>query len=425
MLSQLRRQTGSHRGKAQLSLAFNFASRAPSILGMLFFIPLIHRELGEAAYGELMTAMALGGLSSMLFGGGNTLGRRRIGEAVQAGQRQDEANAFLTLARSSMAATVIGVAIGGGYALLEGWSPLFLAIVLLPILNGMTGALDEARAAYHEHYVTAFSQSVLQILAYAIGLTVVAVGRNPLLAALVMVGPGILASLLSGGLLLKERRYVLRGSAPSAWRALAEGLPIGLIDGLVMMAVNLSVVLMQASLPAAGGAWYATEVRLFMILLTPVVLTLVPMTSYLRSIWGERSRARQSRVAAIWTAVSILYGIGGAGALWISNEAYLHRAMGLSAPLPGAQTLAIYAGLGAVVTFKCFSGFGYMILSTRALNCAFGASLLFSLAAGLVGLIAHGPISAVLCCAISFAACVPLAAIALHFAASRSDRPRG
>lgn len=374
----------SHLSKAQLSLLLNFASRAPSIIGMLFFIPRVHAALDDALYGDLMAAMALGGLACVLFSGGNVLGRRRIGEAMFGGKRESEARAFLTLGRASMLATVIG---GIGvicYALSDhrGW--LYVAIAILPILNGFTGAMDEARAAYNEHYITAGMQMVLQLIAYAIGLSVPWVAANPLAAAAVMVGPSILASVFAGAWLLMRRPYLLHGSAPPAWHALSEGLPIGLIDGLVMMAVNLSVVLVQAELPPEGGAWYATIVRLFMIAMSPVLLTLVPLTSYLRGIWNDRTPAEHSRILKIWLLISLAYGSGTAVVLGIGDVIYVDGIMGVMSPFSTFQSLPIYAGLGAVVIFKGFSGLSYMVLGTRLLNQALGITI----AVMLIGVIA-------------------------------------
>ncbi|MDE8650472.1 hypothetical protein [Novosphingobium album (ex Liu et al. 2023)] len=423
MLTAARARSPSHRTKAQFSLALNFLSRAPSFLGLLFFIPLIHEGLGDARYGELMAAMALGGLASVLFSGGNILGRRRIGEAMLQARHEQEARAFRTLARASLLAALTGAVAAAAYAVWEDRGTLFFAIAMLPIINGLTGAMDEARAAYNEHYFTAGAQICFQILAYALGLGIGWVSRNPLAAALVMIGPGIFASLLTGAFLLIRRPYLLHGSAPPAWRALGEGLPIGLIDGLVMMAVNFSVVMVQTDLPPEAGAWYVTIVRLFMIALAPVLLTLVPLTSYIRGIWDQHHASRQSRIMTAWLAVSLLYGTATALALWLANTFYVDRAMGVAAPMSQLQALPIYAGLGAVVVFKCFSGLSYMVLGPRRLNLALGVTLTVSLAAAILGHVWHGVLAAVQSGGAAFAIGLPLAILAVHSRGAEDTAP--
>lgn len=401
--------TSSQRGKAQFSLIANLVSRSPSIIGILLFVPLIYREMGDTTYGQLMAAISLGSISWVLFGGGYILGRRRIGEAMFHERHEVEAQAFITLMRASYMATVIGIVISIAYALFQSWPPVFIVIAVMQVSLGLSGALDEARTAYNELYVPANARTVFQIVAYTLGLAVAWVAQSPMLAALVMIAPPIAASLLSGALLLRDRPYLLHGSAPSAWRGLVEGLPIGLIDGLVIMAVNLSVVLVQAALPPEGGAWYATIVRLFILGLTLVSLTVLPLTSYFRGIWDQRPAAHRARITLAWVLISLGLGAVAAICLWIADILYLGYLMGIDAPFPPMETFAIFVGLGAVATFKCFSALGYMIMSTRSLNIAFGAVLLVSSLAAIAGQALAGTEAAVQSCALTFAVGLVLA----------------
>jgi hypothetical protein len=393
----------SQRGKAQFSLIANLASRSPSVIGILFFVPLIYRELGDSAYGQLMAAISLGSISWVLFGGGYILGRRRIGEAMYDAQHAVEARAFVTLIRASYMAALLGIAISVAYALFQSWPAVFIVIAALQVSVSLAGSLDEARTAYNELYVPASARTVFQICAYGVGLTVAWVAQSPLLAALVMLGPNIAASLFSGVLLLIKRPYLSAGMAPAAWRALAEGLPIGLIDGLVMMAVNLSVVLVQAAIHPEGGAWYATMVRLFILGLAVLSLAVLPLTSYFRGIWNQRPAAHRARITVIWVSISVGFGALTALGLWIADLVYLGYLMGIEAPFPPLETLAIYVGLGAVATFKCFSAFGYMIMNTRSLNIAFGTVLMASTLVAGAGQLLYGTPEAVQWCSLTFA----------------------
>lgn len=404
----------SHRGKAQLSLLMNIAARAPSVIGILFFVPLVYRELGDADYGRLMAAISLGGLASVLLGGGYYLGRRRVGEAMTDNRHDAESEAFLTLMRASWLAAVIGMAAAVAYALWQSWTAVFIVIAVLQILAGLTGALDEVRTAYNELYFTATLRAILQTLAYVVGLTMAWVARSPMLAALVMIGPSIAASLFSTGHLLIRRPYLLKGTGLSAWHALREALPIGIIDGLVMLAVNLSVVVVQQALPAQSSAWYATIVRITILLLTLAMLCVLPLTSYFRGIWNQRPAALRSRISFYWMALSFGFGVGTTLALWLANIVYLGIIMGIEAPFPSLETFAIYAGLGAVSAFKFYTAFGYIIMDTRSLNISFGLVLLASFLAAALGQLVAGTAEAVQWCALVFAVGTSLAIVNLY-----------
>lgn len=395
--------TGSHRGKAQLSIVMNFVARTPAVLGILFFIPLMYRELGDAIYGQTMAAVSLGGIASVLLGGGYFLGRRRIGEAMYVDRHDAEADAFTTMMKASVLAATMGVAAAVAYAAWQDWANVFIVIAVIHVFVSFTTAFDEVRTAYNELYVPTAARSLFQILAYTLGLTVAWIAQNPLAAALVLAGPSILASLFSFALLLAKRPYLLKGTGGSAWRALREGVPIGLIDGLVMMAVALSVVLVQSALPPEGGAWYATIVRLWTVMVTLALISVLPLTGYLRGIWNQRTHASQGRISLVWMAISIGFGLGAAIALWLANIVYLGRIMELESPFPPLESLSIYLGLGAVGTFKCFIAFGYIIMNPRAINVNFAAVLLVSIVAAALGQLVEGPETAVHWCALAFA----------------------
>ena len=58
------------------SLGFNFLGKAPGVVAVFVILPLVSRSLGTAAYGELLSALALGSLFTLPFGGISAVGRR-------------------------------------------------------------------------------------------------------------------------------------------------------------------------------------------------------------------------------------------------------------------------------------------------------------------------------------------------------------
>ena len=82
--------------KMLFSIAANFLTRVPGAVGLLWFLPLLHTGLGTAGYANLFSAMALAVSAGFLSGGVAIVGRRLIGEAYAKGDRQAEADHFMT-----------------------------------------------------------------------------------------------------------------------------------------------------------------------------------------------------------------------------------------------------------------------------------------------------------------------------------------
>lgn len=355
-------------------------ARAPALVALLFFLPLLKSGLGTDSYATMLAALALGGLASIAFSGIGTVGRRLIGEAHGAGDTQAEASHFRNTIESGMIAliaTVPPILLYGWLIGSPGWA---IAISIFAPICALANIFDNVRFAYNEHYVTATLYLLFQIVAYAIGFLVPMMSRDPILAALVLMGPLFLASTCGALLLLRRRAYLLHGRHRSGRRALiGEGMRISLADGLMFGMLNLSVVWVDRAGSAALSAWFATLVRLFTSAMSPVVLLLTPLSAYVRLIWAGTTSRRKRLIITATVGLSIGYGLFAGGALFIATRYYLEEALHLASPGPWWLVLPIFLMLGAMIAIKSYSLVAYMVLDSRHLTNGATAILFIAL----------------------------------------------
>lgn len=354
------------RRKLMLSLAANAATRIPGAAGILLFLPLVREGLGVAQYAALLTALALGGAMTFVFGGVGIAARRMIGEAHGARDYAAQADAFHSL-------LLVSIVLGTGVALVviawQWWttvSGVLMLVALIPVASATTNLFDNVRAAYNEHYVTAGIQFAVQMTLYAAGIEISAFSRNPLLAGLVIGGGSMIASIIAGLALLRAHP-ALRGGCPRRVRmVVGHATGAGLADGLLMGGLALAVVLVAARADPVLGAWFATIVRLFQTFLAPVLLVLLPIGSYLRMGWESRDPASRRRVVMASFASGVAYGTVVALALAVMAAFYMGRVLGLPAPATSVS-IAVFALLGAIVLYKSYTSIAFLLLDLRHL----------------------------------------------------------
>jgi len=372
---------GPEQRKLAASLAVNFATRVPGLAGVVVMLPLLHRDLGTQGYAFLLGAMALGATVTFLFGGFHTVGRRQIGEAHSRGDAAAEADGFVTLMAVNGAILLLAmVALGGFCATRGGGGGTMFAIAALVALAACVNGLDNARAAYNEHYVTAVLQIVFQVANIAAAFAFPPLRQDPLTASLVLSGHGLLASLVAGAMLLRRRPYLLRGRVRHAAGALRQGLAIGMADGVLAATLSFSVVWMQASAGAAVAGWYGTLIRLFQTILVPVILLLVPLSSYIRLGWNAKSAAAQARIVAASVVLGIGYGALASAGLALASWLYIDRVLALPAPGDWTRLVPIYALFTAIIAYRSYSSIAYLVMDGARLAGGIALRLLGALA---------------------------------------------
>jgi len=291
------------------SLGFNFLGKAPGVVAVFVILPLVSRSLGTAAYGELLSALALGSLFTLPFGGISAVGRRILASAFGAKDQVGQANAFITTT-VLMAAVAIGASVLVVGATASSWSrPIFILVSLMPLLVGFANGFDNARASFNEHYVTAAFQLVSQIVIYSL---VYFVGLPPgsvILALLALQSPYLLASVATLVALLWRRPYLTRGKMVGVRPMVAPALGVVMADGALGTLLNLSVYWLKAAGSAEMAAWVGTFLRLFQSFLSPALLILFPLTTYISMRWAQMSQKRQMALYKLFILAGLSYGL--------------------------------------------------------------------------------------------------------------------
>ena len=396
-----------------LSLFANFATRVPGLAGVLFFLPRLKAQIGLESFATVMAAVALGGIATFVMGGIGYVARRLVGDAFSRGDMAAEADAVRGILDVSVLAALLCSLGIVGYGLLRGSPAVFYAGALASALAVLVQQQDGVRAAYNEHYVTAIIQVVLQAVTYAVVLLVLPRSAyNPLLGVLVITGPMILTSLVSLADLLRRRPYLLGGRPHLRSGIAREGVMIGFGEGLLMASLGFVILFLDFVGAAAASAWYATTLRLFTVVLVPVVLILAPLSSYVRLIWNRCTTARQQTIIFATLLVSIVYSLFVGAAMIVLSRLYVGGTMHIAEPGSVAQTLAIFAMFTAVVVFKSYASIAFVVLDSRRVSLSAVIGTLAAMGVGVVAMAWLQPIGAVT----AFAATLTVVIVAITVA---------
>lgn len=351
-----------------LSVGSSVFTRVPGVIGVIWFLPLLHSGLGTAAYAELLSAMALALAVTCLARGLAVAGRRVIGEAWSRQNHADAADGVASLVLAQAVALALSLFVVSLHAWMYGVSATLFIVTALTCFGGFLNQFNDVQAAHNEHYVTASIMFVVQASVYAAGILVPAARHSVLLAALVIQGPYWFTSLAIFGVLLWKRPYLFRGrpGIASVWSLLRQGTLITTADGLLIMTLSLLVVWLQDTASAATAAWFATLVRLFQTLLTPVVMLLMPLSGYLRLQWDRKSPAEQMAMMRVTALCGTGYGTIVGLALLFASSLYVNDMLHLPTP-PLPQVLPVFFLFGAIVAYSSFSSMAYVLIpeSTR------------------------------------------------------------
>jgi hypothetical protein len=360
VISRLRRANTEQR-KLLFSLGTNFATRIPGSIGVLFFLPLLRFGLGTDNYAKLLAASALGTAATFLSGGFNFVGRRLVGEAYSAGDMRGEAAAFAGLSVANGASMLFSFVVIIIYCSAFGAGATFLIAAALPVIAAFFNTFDNVRSAYNEHYVTATLLIILQLISYAFGFLVPFTRQHLVVSAFVLTSPYLFASFFALVLLLRKRSYLMSGSWEFTGRIITEGTVYALADGLLTATLGLAVVWLETMASAQTAAWFATLVRLFQIFLVPVMLLLLPLSSYIRVIWNTSGPVKQRAFASITLMMGLGYGALVGIALLFVSRIYIGGVLHLSAPENLLYVLPCFVLFAAIVAYRSYSSIAYLV----------------------------------------------------------------
>jgi len=365
--------------KLILSLIANLGTRIPGLAGLLFLIPLFRYGLGVVEYESLLASIALGTVGGFLLNGFSLIGRRAIGEAYARRDQVAEAQIFRNLASISLIALLLSIVVIILYS-------RFFDVSINPYIASMTMFLlftnmfDNVRAAYNEHYVTAFFLLSFQIIMYALAIFVAIFQKNLILAALVLQGPGICASIIALILLIVKRPYLLRRGPIAIGSMIRSGMLLSLADGMLLFMLNVLVVVIAAAAAPTTSAWFATLVRLFSSLLIPAVLLLTPLASYIRIIWVGKTARQKVFIINCAFASSVIYSALITAGLPLLSYFYIQKLLNLPEISSHLGVISIYTLMAAIVIYRVFSSIAYMVLNSQRISYGIILSLLGAIA---------------------------------------------
>jgi hypothetical protein len=362
------------------SLVFNFVAKVPGIAAVFIILPLVSQSLGTAIYGELLSALALGSAFTLPFGGINAVGRRLLGVAVGAKDKREQANVFVTTTFSiTVVACVVSVIMVGTTA--SSWSkPVFVLVSLLPVIAGVLNAFDNIRASFNEHYITAVFQLIFQTGIYG-GVYILGLSQGSiLLAGLVLQSPYLLASLATLIYLLIQRSFLLTGKIESVFRMVIPAIGVTLADGSLTLLLNLSVYWLKLAGHAEFAAWVGTFARLFQSFMSPVLLVLFPVTTYISIRWRQMTPQRQLLLHKLFLLLGCTYGLAVGGAMAIAGPYYIDHMFKLTVHGDAIDVLALSLFMGAVIAQKSYAMLLYAVSEARFVS--FGSAVVALLGTG-------------------------------------------
>ncbi|MES2834791.1 MAG: hypothetical protein V4707_08800 [Pseudomonadota bacterium] len=362
---------------------FNVLTRLPGIAVLFFIFPKMKNELGLDDFGEGLAAVALAAIVAFPLTGLNAATRRLIAFPHASGDQAAQADSFVSaLISSAIFATSSGVvAIISGFILHYKPEQLYCCAIIAAI--SYTNVIDNIRLAFNEHYVTAALQLLFQAATFGVMLLVDFGSIGVVLSFVLLSAHTLAASLVTGAVLVVQRPYLLSGKPRSLRECFRSGMLNGSSDTLVVGALNVAVVWLGAQSGPQAAAWLGTLSRVFQLALLPVMLMVVPLTSFISSRWALLSAHGRRTMNLALALLAGTVGMGAAIGIYFGARFYSVRI--LETPQFGGQLLylCLTFAFSAVVLQRFYSlmvysierGSHYAIISTIAGVSAIAALL--------------------------------------------------
>jgi len=348
-------------------------SKVPGLAVAFIILPAISQSLGPGDYSEFLSALALGSVFTLFFGGINAVGRRLLAAAYGAHNKIRQANIFIT-ATSVAAAVALTSASIVVVSTAQSWSKSqFLLICLFPILSGFLNFFDNLRASYNEHYVTSIFLLIFQVVIYA---AVYAIGLPKggiLTAGLALQSALPLASAASLAILLIQRRFLLSGQIEKVREVIYPAIGVTMADGVLSALLNLGVYWLAYMHAADMTPWLGTFVRLFQTFISPILLIFFPLTSYISMRWGNMSTKRQMQLLKFFLVTGSLYGVMVGCAMAYMGPIYMDREFKFAIRGDRFDVLALSLFMGAIIAQKTYTMLLYAVYDARFVS--FGSAV--------------------------------------------------
>ncbi|WP_180982546.1 hypothetical protein [Methylocella silvestris] len=358
------------------SLGFNVIAKLPGIASVFIVLPLVSEALGPSTYGELLSALALGSLFLLPFGGINAVGRRLLAASVGAHNEKEQANIFVTTIAFVTAAAVLAAAVMIAITGRSWTAPIFILVSVLPILSGFLNTFDNLRASYNEHYMTAVFQLIFQVVIYAAVYWIGLPQGGIILASLALLAPYGLASICTLVALLLQRPFLLRGKIEGLRPMVMPAIGVIMADGALGMLLSFSVYYLNLAGDPQMAAWVGTFSRLFSSFISPVLLIMFPLTSYISIRWGQMEQPRKLFLHRLFVVTGLVYGVVVGCAMAFAGPLYIDRMFSLTVKGDSLDVFALSLFMGAVVAQKAYTLLLYAVSEAKFIS--FGTALVAS-----------------------------------------------
>lgn len=354
-----------------ISISANIAARIPSLASVAIVLPKLSLSLGSSRYGLLLVAAALGSFCSIPFSACATSARRLVSKAFSTQDQTAEADGFAT-------STLVGFILAPAPFIMSLFYYFFIQKATWPIELAFTTALvsftsllnifDNIRSAYNQHFVTAGFQCVFQtIVAVIFYLNIVSV-HSIWLAALMIQGPFLAASISTMALLMIERPYLALGRPSYFKQVIASGSLMMTADGLFTAIISLSVVFLGAIWGAAFASWYGTLIRLFQTLVTPALLILVPLSSFAALKWVTGSAHLRRLILRLIILSSVIYALAMSAVMYIMGRLVIGKFFHIHYQEQPSMMVAFCGIMFSYMMYKSYTVIIYTLDEARALT---------------------------------------------------------
>ena len=172
-----------------------------------------------------------------------------------------------------------------------------------PIISSFCNGFDNTRASFNEHYVTAIFQLVSQTAVYSYVYFEGLPQNNVLDAGLALQSPYIVASIATIVVLLLQRPYLAMGKVGEIRAMIVPALGVVMADGALGLLLNISVYWLREAGNPEMAAWVGTFLRLFQSFLSPALLVLFPVTTFISMRWPSLPEHRRDALYRMFTIV--------------------------------------------------------------------------------------------------------------------------
>ena len=336
------------------SLVFNFVAKLPGLISVFIILPEISRSLGSEDYGRLLAAIGLGTSFCFPLEGLKTVGRRQLAMAYGAKDRTKQAQVFMTVVFSAFSISVLLMLIVSGFSTSSWPTSVFVIVSLFPIIGSFLNTFDSIRAAFNEHYITAkfqlWSQLALYGLVILIGIPVGAI----FLSGVVM-QPYAIASLATMLFLIFQRKYLLFGKIKGVLSFFRASIAVTLSNGIMTSLMGYTIYWLSQYYSADYAAWVGTIYRLFTTFVSPLMLVLFPLTSFISIHWADLSLKRKQQTHYVFILFGLGFGAFISCLIGFAGPVYIEYMFDL--PVKGSMwdVVALSLFLGAIVAQKIYT----------------------------------------------------------------------